>query len=329
MPAPRERLERTTRAWGVAFALLLTAPVLAIAPAGDGIVIHRREHLLDVGGGVVLHVVEKWSDRSEERTPRRAVLMVTATLVTEKQWDSDVPGDPSFNSLDRAAREGFFAYTFTYDGYPGSPTQPADGHSVTFERLLPEAGAVLEFARARSGAAQVDLVGSSLGSSIAVALGSTASPIPREHVGRLALTAHVYKDVTPIGDLVIGPVPCTMFTLAPQGYQDTPPMFYLPILFNAEPAAQLWGYQTFPGHYAIGPTEEGCHLPVFDVNLGRAPALLFWGDRDLVSPLSDLEQACADYGGPCAIANIPGLGHAPNFEPIREAFWARVWVHFG
>jgi len=314
----------------VVAAFLLVPLGAAWGPSGSGgSPIHRAEHFLDVGDGATLHVVERWSDASLAREPRRAILMVTATLVTEAQWDSDVPGDPTFNSLDLAAEQGFFAYAATTEGY-GQSSHPADGRTVTAERILREMGVVLEWARARSGAEKVDLLGSSLGSSIAFALGGAASPVDPSHVGKVVLTSHIYRQPTVLLQVLLatlgcGPVPPP----PPDGYMDTLVAQYAIILWNSEPLAQLWAYQTFPGHYAMGPTSEGCDFPVFTAEQGRAPVMVFWGDHDLLASLPDLEQFCAEYGGPCSITQVPGMGHAPNFEATRHVFWEDVWEFLG
>lgn len=120
-----------------------------------------------------------------------------------------------------------------------------------------------------------------------------------------------------------------MFQMSPQGYTETPPPVYAPLIANSEVDVQLWCYEHCPGRYASGPTETGCHLPVFDATQGRAPALVFWGDRDLVSPRADVEQFTADYGGPATFSVMEGGAHTLHWEPIREAFWQETFEFLG
>ncbi|MCA1814285.1 MAG: alpha/beta hydrolase, partial [Halobacteriales archaeon] len=208
-------------------------------------------------------------------------------------------------------------------------SHPANGLAVTAEHILPQAGVVLEWVRARTGAEHVDLVGSSLGDSIAFALGGVRSPIPAEHVGRIALTSHVYKDPSPAILILTGPATCLLMESSPSGYMDTNAAMYTPILWTATPEAQLWAYQTFPATYAAGPTHEGCALPVFPASDGRAPARVFYGDHDLITNPDDVANFCAEYGGPCDLSLIARAGHAPNFEATRDVFWQQVWDFLG
>ena len=94
---------------------------------------------------------------------------MTGTLVTNDQYNSDVTEDGSYNALYRCAQEGFFAVSATYEGY-GLSSHPEDGSSVTADRLLLEMGELVEWIRWRRWVRRVDLLGSSLGSTLAVAL---------------------------------------------------------------------------------------------------------------------------------------------------------------
>lgn len=289
--------------------------------------IRQREHYVDVGGGVTLHVVEAFSFDSAARRHPRALLMLPATLVTSDQWNPSVPsadGD-SYNALIQAARRGFFAYSVTYEGY-GLSSQPADGRVVTAERLLAETGEVVEWIRERTGARRVDLMGSSLGSSLAIALGGEHSPIDPHHIGRVVVTSHVYREVTPLfASVFFNPGVRAMLEGAPGGYVPTSPEVYGLILAYATPDAAAYGFSTFPGLYAVGPTLEGFDLPVFDASHGRARLLQVWGDADLITPRSDVDLFAAEYGGRYELAVIPGGGHAPNFEAGRDAFFDAVF----
>lgn len=280
------------------------------------------DHVISVGGGVKLHVIEKLTPRSVLRFPRRGILMLTGTLVTNEQYDLQVDAD-GLNALDRAAREGYFAFSATYEGYEGS-TQPADGSTVTTDRLLGQMGALVEWIRWNRGIAKVDLLGASIGSSLAIALGGTDGPIPHQHVGRSVLTALVYEEVTPLFEAVFfSPEVQALLEAAPNGYVPTGPEQYGLILDSVDPVAAAYGFENFPGVYATGPTLEGFDLPVVPAEGGVVPTLQVWGDQDLITPLSDAIAFQSDYGGDAELLVLPGAGHAPYYgvPVVRDAFW--------
>ena len=249
--------------------------------------------------------------------------MMPGTLVSGDMYDIEIDGATDFSALDRAARAGFFAYAVTYEGYPGS-SQPEDGSTVTAERSLAQLGKVVNWIRFNRAILKVDLLGTSFGSSLAIALGGTQSPIPRSRIGRIVLQALVYQQVTPLFEEVFfSPEVQEMLENAPGGYILTAPEVYGLILFGADPAAAAWGFENFPGLYATGPTLAGFDLPVFDAEHGRAPALQLWGSLDLISPFADVEQFQSEYGGPSELRILPDAGHAPTIAvpEMRDAFW--------
>lgn len=287
--------------------------------------VFEREHRVNVGDGVSLHVLEKYSVRSLTVFPRRAILMLPPTLATNAIYDASVPGDDSFNALDRAAREGYFAYSLSYEGY-GESSKPAHGGSVTAERMLEQTGKVVEWIRTKALADKVDIFGMSLGSSIAVALGGTESPTKRRYIGRIVLSSHVYKSVTPFFEQVFfSPEFRAFLENAPNGYIMTDADAYGPLMSSVEPAAWAWAAATLPGEYATGPTLEGFDLPVFDATKGRAKALQFWGDADPLTPLSDVAETQADYGGSIDLHVIPGGGHSIPLEAGRHELWGETY----
>jgi len=281
------------------------------------------DHHIPVAQGVSLHVVEKFTGRSIVRWPHRAALMITATLVTNAQWNAQVPGLPEYNALERAAKQGFFAFSATYEGYPGS-SLPTDGASVTAERLLVQHARLVEWIRLTHFVPRVDLFGSSVGSSIAVALGGLSNPIDYTHVGKLVLTAHIYKSVTP-GFAAALDFLRPALEGAPNGYFATFPEFYAPVLSAATPEAAAWAYTAFPATYAVGPTLEAYDLPVFDGPQGRAPSVVFWGDQDPIVPRADADLFQAEYGGPTRLVVLQGGAHAPYLESVRERFWTETF----
>ena len=303
---------------------------LALAESGAGLeacdTVFALEHFVDVGDGAVLHVREAFTLDSLLHWPRRALLMLTATVVTNAQWNAAVPGDESFNALARAAHAGFFAFAASYEGY-GDSTIPDDGRTVTAERLLDEMGEVVDWIRAERHLPRVDLLGASLGSALAVALGGRHSSINRHHVGRVVVTANVYRGVRPeLAPFFFSPELRMMLESAPGGYVTTGPEMYGLVLTAADPAAAAWAFGAFPGTYAVGPTLEGFDLPVFDAADGRAPLLQIWGDADPITPLEDVTAFQDEYGGDASLVVLAGGGHSPYYEPVRDTFWDETFA---
>lgn len=285
-----------------------------------------KHHFVTVSNGATIHVVEKYSPSALAHGRRRAMLMLPATLVTNIIWNADVPGHPEYNGLARAAAQGYAAYTLDYEGY-GQSSLPADGKSVTAERLLQDAGDLVRWIRHRRHGAKIDLLGASLGSSLAIQLGSKNSPIPRKWISHVVVTANVYKGVTPLASQVFfTPEAFELLSSVPGGYIQTVPPVYGVILAGADPEAAGYCYQNCLGVYAVGPTLEGWDLPVFDAHDGRAPLLQFWGDQDLMTPLSDVEQFQAEYGGSHSLVVLNGGAHVPHWESVREQFWADTFA---
>jgi pimeloyl-ACP methyl ester carboxylesterase len=285
------------------------------------------EHQIDVGDGVVVRVVEKFSPASVLRFPRRALLMLPGTLVTGDMYDIDVDDPVDFSALNRAARAGFYAYAVTYEGYPGS-SAPDDGSTVTAPRMLAQMGEVVQWIRKNRLVLRVDLLGASIGSSLATALGGEHSPLPKVAIGRLILMALVYKQVTPLFEQVFfSPEVQELLENAPNGYIGTAPEMYGLLLADSDPTAAAWCFENFPDVYATGPTLEGFDLPLFEAQHGRAPALQMWGDLDLITPLQDVEQFQSEYGGSSELRILPGAGHAPYMAApdLTEAFWSETF----
>jgi pimeloyl-ACP methyl ester carboxylesterase len=280
------------------------------------------EHHIQLSNNVNLHVLEKFTLKSIVRPHRRALLMATGTLVTNDQWNVPAP----YNALERAARAGYFGFSASYEGY-GESSKPADGKVVTAERLLGEMGQVVEWIRHHRLVRRVDMLGASLGSSLAVELGGTHSPINRRHIGHVIVTANVYKGVTPLFEaMFFNPAFRAFLESVPNGYLQTAPESYGPVLASAEPAAAAWVSANLPGLYAVGPTLEGFDLPVFPAQNGRAPLLQFWGDQDPITPLSDVQRFQSEYGGRACLSVLAGGGHSPYYEPVKETFWSQSFA---
>jgi pimeloyl-ACP methyl ester carboxylesterase len=297
-----------------------------IAPE-DYLELYENEFIVDVGDGVELHVVEKYSAASAMTWPRRSLLMLAGTLATNALYDTEVPGDEegSYNGLDRAAKHGFFGYAVTYEGY-GESSHPTDRATVTAERILDQMGELVKWIQRRSLTFRVDVLGTSLGSSVAMALGGVESPIFRFRIGKVILSSHIYRSMTPFFEqLMNDPMMMDALLNAPNGYIQTFPEMYGIVMAHATPEAAAWAFSELPGVYATGPTLEGFDLPVFEASNGRAPALQIWGDLDMATPYSDVEDFVDEYGGCAGAVTLEGGAHSPTLEPVRDVFWDEVF----
>src|SRR5262245_31294231 len=185
----------------------------------------RFEHWIDVGEGVRLHVIERFSGRSVLRFPHRALLMLPATLAANTYFDAEVEGDLSFNALHQAASRGFFGFAMSYEGF-GESSIPADGTTVTAARLLDHTGKVVEWIRAHRGVPKVDVFGTSTGAGLAITIAGTESPIDFRHINRVAIATNVYKTFTPAAQAMFTPAFKAFLLGLPGGYFTTIPATY-------------------------------------------------------------------------------------------------------
>ncbi|HEY5868627.1 MAG TPA: alpha/beta hydrolase [Candidatus Tectomicrobia bacterium] len=283
----------------------------------------RFEHMINVGGGIRIHVIERFSGRSVLRFPHRALLMLPATLATNTYFDAEVDGDPSYNALRQAASRGFFGFAMSYEGF-GESTVPDDGRRVTGQRLLQHAGTVLEWIRTHRGVPQVDVFGTSIGAGVAIALGGTESSINHHHVNRVVIATNVYKHFSPETQAMFTPEFKAFLLGLSGGYITTTTDTYVPIFAGMDPAALAWANANIPGTYPVGPLLEGFDLPFFEAAPGRAPLLQFWGEHSPTTPRSDVEQLQNEYGGPHQLVIYAGAAHNPILEPVRHDFWDRI-----
>lgn len=211
----------------------------------------------------------------------------------------------------------------SYEGF-GKSTRPADGGAVTAQRMLEQAGKVLEWIRRRRGVPRVDVFGTSIGAGIAIALGGVESPIARAQVGRLVVSTTVYKVFTPEAAATYTPAFKEFLLGQPGGYPTTTPAHYVGAFAGMDPAAVAWANATIPGQYPVGPTLEIFELPFFEAAPGRAPLLQLWGDANPLTPLADPQRLEQEYGGPYERVIYEGAGHSPMTEPVRHQFWDDV-----
>jgi len=283
----------------------------------------RFEHVIDVGEGVRIHLIERFSWRSVLRFPHRALLMLPATLAANTYFDAEVEGDPSFNALHQAASRGFFGFAMSYEGF-GESSIPVDGKTVTAERILEHTGEVVEWIRTHRFVPKVDVFGTSIGAGIAIAIGGTESPIDFHHINRVAIATNVYKTFSPDTQAVFSPEFKALLLGLPGGYITTTTDTYTSIFAGMDPAALTWANANIPGTFPVGPLLEGFDLPFFEAAPGRAPLLQFWGKNSPTTPFSDVEQLQNEYGGPHQLVIYDGAAHNPIFEPVRHKFWKEV-----
>lgn len=195
---------------------------------------------LEVLPGVTVHVIEKYTAEARLARPPRGVLLLPATLVTNIIWNARVDSTSDYNALERFAEEGYYAYTLDWEGY-GRRRKPPNGREVTAERLLRHLGVVVEWIRERRGVPRVDLVGSSLGSALAVGLGGVQSPVQHRHIGRIVLSAHVYAGSSPAARLLLfNPAFEFLLRQSPDGDVDTVGPHYVPIVWTTTKEAQAY-----------------------------------------------------------------------------------------
>ncbi len=281
---------------------------------------YRFERWLDAGDGVAIHVIERFSGRAVARFPRRAILMLPATIAPNAWFDANIPGDPTYNALHQMARRGFFALAMSYEGFRES-SRPADGTTVTAQRCLEHAGEVLEWIRVHRGVPKVDVLGNSIGAGIAMALGGTESPINYHHVNRVVISTALYKLPSPMIEAIYTPAYEAYLRGLPGGYITSTPATYAGLFTEMTPEGLAWADTVLPGEYAVGPLLEVFDLPFFEAAPGRAPMLQFWGSDNPVTPLADVELLASEYGGPYQLAVLQGAAHSPAFESVRHEVW--------
>jgi pimeloyl-ACP methyl ester carboxylesterase len=290
----------------------------------------RMEHLVHVGADVTLHVLANGSRMGGSPTPgTRAALFLPGTLVTGALCElplQDTPpsGGPAGDAFDLAAEYGFTLFSVTYEGY-GKSSKPANGKLVTPQRLLADLQALLGWIEREFGASRVDLIGTSVGASLAMALSAQSHGAARP--GRLVLASLTYKTLAPaMRAQVLSPALRQALLAAPDGYLRTEPEHYAPLLAGASPAVAAWAAQRLPGVYAVGPTLAGFDLPIFPASRARGEALTFWGQRDILTPREDHLELQGDFGGVMHSVILPEAGHAPHLEPVRADVWRQTFA---
>jgi pimeloyl-ACP methyl ester carboxylesterase len=304
---------------------------LVLALAGctgvtDGETPHRSgEELIIDDGGTCVGVEEtprvelRYRAPVVPRSPRRALLMITGALASAAAYDAPVDG---YNCLDRAAAAGYDAFAMSFEG-TGASSYPDDGTTVDPTRLLSDAAGALESVRDATGVGSVDLLGSSVGSLIAMQLGSKGSPVPVSHVGGLILTGVVYGSapsdaMPPLTWAVNGG--CWM-----PGYVASSAADYAPLLATAPHRLAAWAECALPATYALGPLLVEGELATFDASLAQAPALQIWGDADPITTADDVSLFQSSYGGPIALHVMPGGGHVPYYDVGADDAWAAAF----
>ncbi len=284
-----------------------------------------EELVVDQGGACVAveeapRVEIRYRMPATPRSPRRAILMITGALASAAAYDAPIDG---FNCLDRAAREGYDAYAMSFEG-TGASSYPDDGSTLDRKRLLADTASALEAVRAATGVDRIDLFGSSVGSLLAMQLGSDDSPVPAVHVGGLILTSVVYGAAPA---MAIPPLRAAMNAGCwMPGYVTTSADDYAPLLTTAPSALADWARAALPGVYSLGPLLAVADLASYDASHARAPALQIWGDSDLITSAADVALFQSTYAGPIELHVVPGGGHVPYYDVGAEDAWAAAFA---
>ena len=279
-----------------------------------------QTHYVPVHDDVTLSVLTA----QPEASTRSAALFLGGTWVTPALFTLPMVDGASCTPMEYAAQQGHLALAPCYAGY-GDSSRPVDGKAVTVARSVEHITALLDWAHATYGTTEVHVVGVSLGGALGMALAQLPER-PWRLVG-VILTSMIYKNVTQaLRGHIFSPQLRAMFEGSEGGYIQTTPMHYAPLLQRASPQVAQWAQMTFPGSYALGLTLAGFDLPLVDPAPCQVPALMFWGEQDTLTPRTDVDALCRDYGGEMQVQVLPQAGHAPFLEPCRDAVWKQSFA---
>jgi len=294
------------------------------AGAADLDRVHEREHIVAVGGGRRVHVVEKFTLRSTSRSPGRAILLLPGPIVTSSFYDLASEGYALQSEL---ARAGFFAFALDYEG-SGRSSFPPDGRAVTHEFLVDESRAVLEAVRWLRRVPRVDVMGASIGGAIASELCADAT-----RTRTCVMSSMTYRTGTPFfRQVFLDPAFVAFLESQPDGYLDVAREQYFVNIISRSPAPVAERIlATQPGRYAVGPLVLPAKgLPWFDPTGAAVPGLLLHGTEDSTAEQSDGDDLRASYGrrggGVAELVRIEGGGHIPHIEsaPFHERWKSAV-----
>ncbi len=267
----------------------------------------KSDHYLEssTAPGLEIHVRERLPANVDPATIEDAVLFVHGATFGGDTFDLELPG---YDWMTQVARRGFAAYYVDLRGY-GHSTRPAAASNQPFaraEEVVADIGDAVDFIRARTGAAKVDLIGWSWGATI-VGMYSAAN---NDKVDRLVLYAPLYSDDEPEW----------VAEMSAPGNLDQMKDVGAYRAVNAEKVAGIWEHQIIPANkdewreekvfdtwfdtlltaepagadavlapngVLVDSWEMRHERPVYDASQIKVPTLVIRGDADRESTQSD------------------------------------------
>lgn len=274
------------------------------------------EHDVPIAEGETLRVHELLTLRSWLRRPKRAILFLTTTAITEDLWRIPVEG---YNGPEMAARRGFFAFTVDYVGVGDNYRPGLDALDSTFERNLDALRHVVRYIRYFRAVSGVDLVGESWGGAHATQLAADT-----ERIRSCVLSSMAYKVTHP---MFLSPELVAMLRNLPDNYLPANPEMLVRMAAGAPEAVKSFIRKTQTGPRLttqLWQFQKG--LPHFDPGVARAPGLVISGP----SEAADHRELADDYGSDGAeYFEIEGGEHASRLQSPETAarFWEKVFEH--
>lgn len=266
------------------------------------------------------------------------LLLVHGATIASALWDAALPG---WSWMDRLAQDGFHVFALDLRGYGGSgrpesfasPPEANTPYARAFEVVEDVADAV-EFVRASTGAAQIDLLGGSWGS---IVCGKFTAERAGDAIRKLVLYAPIYVDCThrpvwlphlPAGggdtDLAhaIGAyrwvsvrdlrarwdaeIPCP----DPSGWRPKGMLVQMLASYIEDRSQQDGGRFRVPNGTIFDLCCAFDGEPLYDCAQVTVPTLLIRGDADPISTAEGAETLRSSIGSlDCTLTCIPGGAH--------------------
>jgi pimeloyl-ACP methyl ester carboxylesterase len=296
--------------------------------------VHRSDHFIPVAGGQTIHVIESWSLRSKLRWPRRAAVSLSGPITNADILDVEVEG---YDMGARFAARGYWHYAVDPLGH-GDSSRPDDGSQLTVDTQVEPTKSVLQFARARSKAAKVDLVSESTGGAVSLMLAQWP-----DLVRSVTVSTILFKEISAFGAMVNGDPGFEAYLLAqPDGYVYYAD--YTPYHVWSPPEVQDWFDATQPDWYPTGPflalvdAIQNDEFPYagYDIsNVSDEVESLVLVGNDFISTQLDAQILASELGADLVVLDspfadlpvFPPPGHTPRLETpeVAEAYWFEVF----